>query len=238
MTKADIARIVYERHGGISNREAARLVEIIFDSIKSRLGGGEKVQITGFGTFVIRQKRERRGRNPQTGEEMVIKPRRSVVFRPSKLFGAARGIGSQADGADGPARSRTSSSSRSVRSARSPTRSRTSCATGSRSSRRWPRPRTAPASASTAGATSRPSCASSSSSTRRASRSPAPRSAWRSRWRGAWTRRMPHAAAEPGRRARSRADDERRERAPRMREVREQLREILTLLERNDRNRV
>jgi integration host factor subunit alpha len=89
MTKADIARIVYERHGGISNREAARLVEIIFESIKHTLGDGEKVQITGFGTFVIRQKRERRGRNPQTGEEMVIKPRRSVVFRPSKLFGTA-----------------------------------------------------------------------------------------------------------------------------------------------------
>ena len=89
MTKADIARIVYERHGGISNREAARLVEVIFDSIKGRLGNGEKVQITGFGTFLIRQKRERRGRNPQTGEEMLIKPRTSVVFRPSKLFGAA-----------------------------------------------------------------------------------------------------------------------------------------------------
>jgi integration host factor subunit alpha len=89
MTKADIARIVYERHGGISNREAARLVEIIFESIKRRLGSGEKVQITGFGTFVVRQKRERRGRNPQTGEEMVIKPRRSVSFRPSKLFGTA-----------------------------------------------------------------------------------------------------------------------------------------------------
>jgi integration host factor subunit alpha len=89
VTKADIARIVYERHGGISNREAARLVEVIFENIKVRLGGGEKVQITGFGTFVVRQKRERRGRNPQTGEEMVIKPRKSVVFRPSKLFGAA-----------------------------------------------------------------------------------------------------------------------------------------------------
>ena len=89
VTKADIARIVYERHGGISNREAARLVDIIFDSIKRRLGDGEKVQITGFGTFVIRQKRERRGRNPQTGEEMLIKPRRSIAFRPSKLFGTA-----------------------------------------------------------------------------------------------------------------------------------------------------
>jgi integration host factor subunit alpha len=89
MTKADIARIVYERHGGISNREAARLVEVIFESIKERLGDGDKVQITGFGTFLIRQKRERKGRNPQTGEEMVIKSRRSVVFRPSKLFGSA-----------------------------------------------------------------------------------------------------------------------------------------------------
>ena len=87
MTKADIARIIYERHGGLSNREAARLVEIIFESIKTRLFGGEKVQITGFGTFMVRQKRERRGRNPQTGEEMMIKSRRSVVFRPSKLFG-------------------------------------------------------------------------------------------------------------------------------------------------------
>ena len=98
MTKADIARIVYERHGGISNREAARLVEIIFESIKSRLGDGEKVQITGFGTFVVRQKRERRGRNPQTGEEMVIKPRRSVVFRPSKLFASRRRRLSRLDG--------------------------------------------------------------------------------------------------------------------------------------------
>jgi integration host factor subunit alpha len=89
MTKADIARVVYERHGGISNQEAARLVEAIFESIKKRLGNGEKVQITGFGTFMIRQKRERRGRNPQTGEEMLIRPRRSVVFRPSKLFGGA-----------------------------------------------------------------------------------------------------------------------------------------------------
>jgi integration host factor subunit alpha len=88
MTKADIARIVYERHGGISSREAARLVEIIFESIKRHLGDGDKVQITGFGTFLIRHKKERRGRNPQTGEEMLIRPRASVVFRPSKLFGA------------------------------------------------------------------------------------------------------------------------------------------------------
>ena len=90
MTKADIARIVYECHGGLSNREAARLVETIFDSIKARLSHREKVQITGFGTFAVREKRERRGRNPQTGEEMVIRPRSSVVLKPSKLFAAGR----------------------------------------------------------------------------------------------------------------------------------------------------
>ena len=84
MTKADIARVVYERHGGISNTEAARLVESIFESIKKRLGSGEKVQITGFGTFMIRQKRERRGRNPQTGEEMLIRPRRQPVLRSTR----------------------------------------------------------------------------------------------------------------------------------------------------------
>ncbi len=88
MTKADIAKVVYERHGGISNREAARLVEIIFETIKRRLGDGEKVQITAFGTFLVREKRERRGRNPQTGEEMRIESRKSVIFRPSKLFGS------------------------------------------------------------------------------------------------------------------------------------------------------
>ncbi|HVO10307.1 MAG TPA: integration host factor subunit alpha [Vicinamibacteria bacterium] len=91
MTKADIARIVYERHGGISNREAARLVETIFETIKRQLGEGDKVQITGFGTFLVRRKKERRGRNPQTGEEMLIRPRSSVVFRPSKLFSTTPG---------------------------------------------------------------------------------------------------------------------------------------------------
>ncbi len=84
MTKAGIARIVYERHGGISNREAVRLVDMLFDSIRVRLSRSQKVQITGFGTFLVKNKRQRKGRNPQTGEEIVIPSRRSVVFRPSK----------------------------------------------------------------------------------------------------------------------------------------------------------
>jgi integration host factor subunit alpha len=86
MTKADLARIIYERHGGISNKEAARLVDLILYFIKQALLRGERIQITGFGTFIVREKKGRKGRNPQTGEEMTISARKSVVFRPSKAF--------------------------------------------------------------------------------------------------------------------------------------------------------
>jgi integration host factor subunit alpha len=86
MTKADLARAVYERHGGISNKEASHLVDLILDFIKKRLQHGERIQITGFGTFMVREKKGRKGRNPQTGEEMIIAARKSVVFRPSKSF--------------------------------------------------------------------------------------------------------------------------------------------------------
>jgi integration host factor subunit alpha len=86
MTKADLARVVYERHGGLSNKEASRLVDLILEFIKQGLSDGQRVQISGFGTFLVRAKKERKGRNPQTGEEMTILPRKSVVFRPSKNF--------------------------------------------------------------------------------------------------------------------------------------------------------
>jgi len=84
MTKADIARIVYERHGGISNREAARLVEVIFETIKRHLGDGEKVQITGFGTFLVSRRAERNGRNPRTGKAIKIPACRVPRFKPSR----------------------------------------------------------------------------------------------------------------------------------------------------------
>ena len=94
MNKTELIAYV-ARKASLSSRAAREVVESIFSPgkeglIASALMSGKKVQITGFGTFVIRQKRERRGLNPQTGEEMLIKPRRSVVFRPSKLFGPAR----------------------------------------------------------------------------------------------------------------------------------------------------
>ena len=86
MTKADLAKVVYERHGGLSNKEASQLVDVILDFIKARLVRGEKVQITGFGTFFVRDRRGRRGRNPQTGGEIAILPRKAVAFRPSKAI--------------------------------------------------------------------------------------------------------------------------------------------------------
>jgi integration host factor subunit alpha len=95
MTKADLARVVYERHGGISNKEASVLVDIILEFIKGGLRQGDRVQISGFGTFLVRDKKQRKGRNPQTGEEMTIEPRKSVVFRPSKTF--QNGFSSEAE---------------------------------------------------------------------------------------------------------------------------------------------
>ena len=84
MTKADLARLVYERHGGITNREALRLVDLLFDSIKDHLLKGESVRIVGFGTLEVVSRKPRKGRNPITGEEIELPGRRALVFRPSR----------------------------------------------------------------------------------------------------------------------------------------------------------
>ncbi len=85
MRKADIASLLYERHG-IPKREAAAIVELILEEIKEALANGEEVKIAGFGNFTVRQKSERKGRNPKTGEEIGITPRRVVTFRASPVF--------------------------------------------------------------------------------------------------------------------------------------------------------
>ena len=85
MRKADIANLLYERHG-VPKREAAAMVELLLDEIKERLSQGEEVKIAGFGNFSVRQKRARKGRNPKTGEEIGIAPRRVVTFRASPVF--------------------------------------------------------------------------------------------------------------------------------------------------------
>jgi integration host factor subunit alpha len=84
MTKADLARLVYERHGGMTNREALRLVDLLFDIVKDRLLKGESVRIVGFGTLEVVTRKPRKGRNPITGEEIELQGRRALVFRPSR----------------------------------------------------------------------------------------------------------------------------------------------------------
>lgn len=84
MTKADLARAIYDRHGGISNQEAQRIVDLIFETIKNQLLSGEEVRIVGFGTLEVVARRSRRGRNPVTGEEIQLPARRALVFRPSR----------------------------------------------------------------------------------------------------------------------------------------------------------
>ncbi len=85
MTKADIVERIYERVG-FSKKEAADVVESIFEVIKGRLEAGEKVKISGFGNFVINDKRPRKGRNPQTGDEIIISGRRVLTFKPSQVL--------------------------------------------------------------------------------------------------------------------------------------------------------
>ncbi len=85
MRKADIANEIYERIG-ISKKEAADIVETVLNTVKGVLRKGETVKIAGFGNFVVRSKRARKGRNPKTGEEIGITPRRVVTFRPSQVF--------------------------------------------------------------------------------------------------------------------------------------------------------
>lgn len=86
MTKAEIIDAVYEKVGGFSKKEAAEIVEAVFDTMKEVLSEGEKIKISGFGNFVVRSKKERVGRNPQTGDPIPISARRVLTFKPSQVL--------------------------------------------------------------------------------------------------------------------------------------------------------
>ncbi len=86
MNKNDISKRVYDAHGGISYAEAQKIVDLIFDIIKKRLGRGEKVLLSGFGCFRVLRRRDKKGVNPQTGEPLLIRGRNSVRFKPSKYL--------------------------------------------------------------------------------------------------------------------------------------------------------
>ena len=83
LTRADLADIL-NRQVGLSRTDASGMIESILGHIGDALLGGENVKISGFGTFVLRDKGERIGRNPKTGVEVPIAPRRVLTFRPSQ----------------------------------------------------------------------------------------------------------------------------------------------------------
>ena len=85
LTRMDLSESVF-REVGLSRNESADLVESVLEKISVSLVSGEQVKISSFGTFSIRQKNARVGRNPKTGEEAPIPPRRVLTFRPSHLM--------------------------------------------------------------------------------------------------------------------------------------------------------
>jgi integration host factor subunit alpha len=85
VTKADIVEKVYEKVG-LSKKESYELVELLFETLKATLESGEKIKIAGFGNFVVKEKSDRKGRNPQTGEAITIEARRILTFKPSRIL--------------------------------------------------------------------------------------------------------------------------------------------------------
>jgi len=87
LTKADLAEKLFEELG-LNKREAKELVETFFEQVRNALAKGAQVKLSGFGNFDLRDKNERPGRNPKTGEEIPISARRVVTFRPGQKLKA------------------------------------------------------------------------------------------------------------------------------------------------------
>ena len=87
ITRADLCEAVYQKLG-LSRAESAELVETVLKEISDTLVSGETVKLSSFGSFIVREKGERIGRNPKTGVEVPITPRRVLVFKPSNVMKA------------------------------------------------------------------------------------------------------------------------------------------------------
>jgi integration host factor subunit alpha len=85
VTRADLCEAVYQKVG-LSRTESAHLVELVLDEISASVVRGEAVKLSSFGSFIVRSKSQRVGRNPKTGEEVPISPRRVMVFKPSNVL--------------------------------------------------------------------------------------------------------------------------------------------------------
>ena len=83
VTKADLANTLFEQLG-LNKREAKEFVELFFEKIRESLESGESVKLSGFGGFSVRDKKSRPGRNPKTGEEVPVTPRRVVTYKASQ----------------------------------------------------------------------------------------------------------------------------------------------------------
>ncbi len=87
ITKADLVEKVYQKIG-FSKKEASELVDLVFNTLKNVLVDGDNVKISGFGNFMVREKNQRIGRNPQTNEQITISARRVLTFRASQVLKA------------------------------------------------------------------------------------------------------------------------------------------------------
>jgi integration host factor subunit alpha len=85
ITRADLAEAIYRRVG-LSRVESAELVELVLNEICDEIAGGNNVKLSSFGSFLVRSKGERIGRNPKTGVEVPITPRKVMVFKPSNIL--------------------------------------------------------------------------------------------------------------------------------------------------------
>jgi integration host factor subunit alpha len=106
LTRADLAEAVV-RKVGLPRNESQDLVELILSEISVALAEGESVKLSSFGSFGIRQKGERLGRNPKTGKEVPITPRRVLVFRPSNVMKERINAGAKRKPAPGEVRAKT-----------------------------------------------------------------------------------------------------------------------------------
>ncbi len=87
LTKAEMAEMLFDELG-LNKREAKELVELFFNEVRDALAAGDDVKLSGFGNFTLRNKNQRPGRNPKTGEEIPISARRVVTFRPGQKLKA------------------------------------------------------------------------------------------------------------------------------------------------------
>ena len=85
ITRADVAETIYEEIG-LSRKDSTDILDMILDEIVKELSNGNDVKLSSFGTFSLRQKKERSGRNPKTGVEAIISPRKVISFKPSQAM--------------------------------------------------------------------------------------------------------------------------------------------------------